>query len=561
MRYAAVRCHPAAAADWQARAVAAGLQPADPCGEFNLFTAADTPVRVIYGWAIVGEWHGRAGGGGSKLSGPESRHVPLTGWGRYVALRCDQGSAEIFRDPSAGLPCYHVRRGTADLFVSGADVAQRLGALDAAGIDEAFLVHWLQYPHLRSGRTGLTGVDELAAGTARRWTGERWSDEPRWQPEAIAKRPLEGNLKIVAEQLKAVVLDAVERQLADRPLLLQLSGGLDSSILAVSLAERKVPFEAVTFATRSADGDERHYAAAAAQRCGAALHIVEETDGAALPAVLPVSFRPGPNLLVSVLDEAIEQVRAQCDAWLVDGAGGDNLFGSSSTAAPAADGLLSGRPGAIGDVARRSGSSWWKAMSYALSSLAGRYRTRKWPEDRSFLARGVLLPASDGHPWLRRVGRLPPGKQEHVGSLLHIQSFLDRHASGSRLLHPLLAQPILELCLRTPSWLTVAGGTDRAVARQAFAGLLPPLVAARRSKGSLEGLLYRRFVQLQPRLRELLLDGELARRGLLDRPAIEATSGSDSWHATNSHVRLSEIATLELWFQGALSALGRRSGG
>ncbi len=53
---------------------------------------------------------------------------------------------------------------------------------------------------------------------------------------------------------------------------------------------------------------------------------------------------------------------------------------------------------------------------------------------------------------------------------------------------PLLSQPILELCLRIPSWYQVHGHRDRALARDAFRDDLDPRIAGRTSKGGGEML-------------------------------------------------------------------------
>src|SRR3546814_10234900 len=75
------------------------------------------------------------------------------------------------------------------------------------------------------------------------------------------------------------------------------------------------------------------------------------------------------------------------------------------------------------------------------------------------------------HPWDEVVDDLPVGKIRHVQSIQRILDFLDRPGRwyGRDVVAPLLSQPVVELCLSIPGWQWVAGGSDRAVARQAFA--------------------------------------------------------------------------------------------
>jgi asparagine synthase (glutamine-hydrolysing) len=158
----------------------------------------------------------------------------------------------------------------------------------------------------------------------------------------------------------------------------------------------------------------------------------------------------------------------------------------------------------------------------------------------------MLLPTCEPHPWLQGLA-VPPGKREHVEALVHIQHFLDRAPSPVPILHPLLAQPLLELCLGIPSWLWVRGGRDRAIARDAFAGLVPSSVLQRRNKGSLQSLLYRAFAQLRFEMRELLLEGELASSGIIDTAAIDQALLGQEWMTDQVQLRISEMVALELW--------------
>ncbi|MGC1302147.1 MAG: asparagine synthase-related protein, partial [Caulobacteraceae bacterium] len=118
------------------------------------------------------------------------------------------------------------------------------------------------------------------------------------------------------------------------------------------------------------------------------------------------------------------------------------------------------------------------------------------------------------------------------------------------LLHPLLAQPVMETCLAMPSWLWVEGGVDRAVARGAFREDLPDLVVQRRGKGSLHGYFTRVFEASRGVLRELLADGVLARRGLVDGAAVRAYLDQPRRPRDLDFYRLFELADVELWLRG-----------
>jgi asparagine synthase (glutamine-hydrolysing) len=147
-----------------------------------------------------------------------------------------------------------------------------------------------------------------------------------------------------------------------------------------------------------------------------------------------------------------------------------------------------------------------------------------WPRAGDFLATDALPAVPLFHPWLEEPHGALPGKRIHIRSIMAAMAHLDGYARHNIApsVFPLLAQPVIETCLRIPTWLWVTGGRDRAAARTAFAEVLPQAVIARRTKGRINSYVAAVFRSNRRRLQSLLLDGYLADRGLLDRPAIEA---------------------------------------
>ena len=136
-------------------------------------------------------------------------------------------------------------------------------------------------------------------------------------------------------------------------------------------------------------------------------------------------------------------------------------------------------------------------------------------------------------------------------SIVGIQFFHNDPAPGEvAALHPLLVQPILEACLRIPTWLWLRGGRDRAVARAAFRGLLPEATLSRRSKGHLTSLFMAGYLATRPELESLLLDGRLAAAGLLDRDTIREYLRRDGRPDDADYMRLLDLSSAETWLRG-----------
>lgn len=476
-------------------------------------------------------------------------------WGNFVACGMMEGGRPgVYRDPSGLVPVYQHQSESGQVFVSDAKLARSLGLLDAVKIDLSFVVHWLQFPFLRTARTGVEEIREILPGICRTKSDGAWNDQPIWRPGSFTRRadaifdPGEAT-----EQLRRVALAAVPRQIRGS-VLLQLSGGLDSSILAACMHGARIPFTGVNFATHSADGNERRYARAAAASTGAELIELAEEELRALPMPAFSTFRPGTNPLLAPIESAVDHCAEQIGASLVvNGGGGDNLFCSVNSAAPVLDALYWASPRValrtIDDIAARADCTWWDVLRSAVRRKVTMPQRACWKEDRSLLNREALLPAPELHPWLDLPPGTPPGKREHVEALVHIQHFLDRTVNPGRdVLHPLMAQPLLELCLRIPTWLWLSGGRDRAIARDAFKGLLPELVLERRTKGSLQSLFDRSFQRLSGEIRERLLGGELRRLGIVDIHAIEQAFAVAA-HDELVQMRLTEMTALEFWLQ------------
>lgn len=484
-------------------------------------------------------------------------------WGNFALFFSSQEGAAVYRDPSAGVPVYRSGSGHEAIFVSDAELACELGLLERATPDFASAVHWLQFPFLRSARTGLQGVTEILPGTLHELdVGGRWMARPVWRPaNFIARSQAILDPVVAARRLRELALAVVPAQLDSGSATLQLSGGLDSSIVAACLASAGRSFECLNFATRSPDGDERDFARAVAASYRLPLRELREPGTVGLRPSPHVTFRPPTNPLLLPFDAAINEAAGEFGAdVLVDGAGGDNLFCYITSAAPVIDALrwrgLAQARETVGDIAVRANCTWWEVARSALRRLRSR---GGWKEDRSFLRPDTLLSRPDPHPWLEGLGLAPPGKREHIHALVHIQHFLDRRSAGIALSHPLLAQPLLELCLRIPSWLWMRGGRNRAVARDAFRELLPESVLARRAKGSLQSLFYRSFGELRGEILDLLMSGSLRAAGIIDSAQIEAVFQSEDWRRDDLQLRISEIVALDLWLQSWRSQSNSRA--
>lgn len=188
-------------------------------------------------------------------------HAPGDGWGSYLAFTVDDASVEIARAALTGMPIYWTR--FEDGFLLWNDLELVAPMLGIGSFDWQFIAGTLAYANLRTERTGLEGVSELLPGSCAKFLAEESAVQTLWTPWKAVSQP---DLRPVAElalDLERRFLGCLRGWCGNRSdILLELSGGLDSSIVAAGLSSAQANFSAVTFVSSGADGDERPYAKA-----------------------------------------------------------------------------------------------------------------------------------------------------------------------------------------------------------------------------------------------------------------------------------------------------------
>lgn len=485
-------------------------------------------------------------------------------WGDYVALIADpiQAAVHIVRAPSGGVHAFRARQGPITYLASDIGVLCRT-CIARATVDGAFVAHHLAFSHLHTGDTGIAHVDEVMPGDGAIERGTGCDRITLWTPWHFAGSGADLSLDDAARRVRAAVLQSVEALAApsDR-LALELSGGLDSSIVAAALAATGRQAVAINLATPGPEGDERLYARAVAERCRMPLverlvdGEIDLTDGA-------TAFEPRPGML-AMLRLADRQFAAigeeQEVTGFINGTGGDCVFCSLGTVAPAADrlhveGLGFGLLRSIRDLAEIHNADLWKVAGLAIRKRRRRRPGPIWRRNSHFLNTDRLPAEPAYHPWLVEPDDALGGTRAHIQAILASYAHLEGYGRQqvARSIFPLLSQPVVEACVAIPSWLWVAGGRDRAVARAAFRGLLPDITLDRRTKGGMEAFCARMFEINRNRLKPFLLDGHLAAAGLLDRPAIETYLARPFANRDTLFYHLLPIVDTERWVRGVVA--------
>ena len=542
------------------------LVPAFACNGLVVLVGTATR-RCLFGEAgiVVGSTMARSGYGDvvGEAERWDARRLATAFWGDHVGFfREPARKISVFRAASGRLAAFRTTVGGVTVIASEpAFLLALTGAVPR--IDWRFVAHHLAFPHLRCSATGLAGIDELFAGDRTIFgTTGTWR-EPIWSPWDFAATERQiTDLDEARQMLRTSVNEATAALVRPyRSVLLELSGGLDSSVLAAALAACAAPATALNLVTPRAEGDERDYARATAAATGLVLaeHSVEADGDLTRPVEYP-SARPGIPQILAPADRLLrDMARADGVEGFVSGTGGDCIFCAPGSAAPAADALRLFGPGrrfvrAVRHIAEVHDTSLWIAGSMAWKQAHRPPIHRIWPGSDAFLARDVLPREPDFHPWLIEPDNALPGRRSHIRAVVAAFAHLDgyaRHAVAPSLF-PLLSQPVMETCFRIPTWMWIDGGRDRAIARQAYRDVLPAKVIDRRTKGGMDAYCLRNFEANRARLEPYLLEGHLSGAGLLDRPAIAAYLRQPVTLRDPRFYRLLPIIDAEAWARGWL---------
>lgn len=527
------------------------------------------PVAQHAGALIVGDWfsempHLETGSSGAVDAADADLAFPPQGWGDYVAFRCDPHPRRvcIYVEPTAQLPCLHVDAGRIQIFGSCIATLRHLMPQRFVARTDFLHNHLLGWSGTAQ-RLPLVGVNSIMPGEVVELdlTTSRslWTRRPHWAPRMFGTRAAAiTDPQLAKRALHQVVRQCTAQWIARTPEpMMRLSGGLDSSIVfgCLACAEPR-SLRAYTYFDPRGHSDEPHWAQLAASHHAIECHAVPfrpeevrlDTISHLQPTLAPVSILP--YLQRATVEAAFAEGHGVDTVF--SGQGGDSNFCRDSIDLITLDhiervGLNPTVLSLCARVATYTGQSFWEVIAATVrhdatfpldDAVATAQRELSALVDPEI--RHAPRQALPQHPWLATA--LPPTWRRRLAVLLSPGEYYNIAASDTterpRTIAPLLSRPVVETCLRIPSWLHFLNGIERGLARQAFEDEVP-LAILRRCCKDRGGDFFRRLMILNRSfVREFLLDGVLVRDRWLSKPAIES--------ALNEHNGPSRIGVVEL---------------
>jgi asparagine synthase (glutamine-hydrolysing) len=534
---------------------------------------------VVLGKLFVRSRDGHSTSVMSPLDAQESDRILATGgrhlldryWGRYVAFLRNAASQStwVLRDPTATLPCHTASFCGVSVYFSWMEDAVRLG-LDDFSINWKYIAAALCYTRLQLHSSALEGVSQVLGGECVSVSRGQVSRTFHWDPLRIAGSNVFEDPGEAAEALRHCVQDCVHAWASCHGGIVHtLSGGLDSSIVMACLqnAPSQPQVTCLNYHSSGADTDERHFARLAAQHAGCELIERERNPQLSFEPLLHMQRSSVPPVIFLYYLEnnrTEAQIATEHGATAVfSGNTGDQLFYQARGTFAAGDyvsrhGVRRPLFNIALDAARMDRVSVWAVLREA---LAYRRFDRQWsPSNDAGQFRQLLSADAVGavqrderfiHPLFRTPGNVPSGKLYHAYSLLFPPEFHTptQQADDPELVAPLYSQPLIELCLRIPTYLLTLGGWDRSMARRAFQHDVPREIVTRQTKGGMEEHAKEIFLNNIGLVRELLLDGFLLQEGILDRKKLREVLAGSPTRLGSGTVELYDYFAAEAWLR------------
>ncbi|MCG8371354.1 MAG: asparagine synthase-related protein [Proteobacteria bacterium] len=459
-------------------------------------------------------------------------------WGRYVALIREAPGARlwILRDPTGAVPCFITRTGDVRVICSHVDDCAALGLVDPS-VNWDHVAAYLWFDRLVTPDTGLRDVREVNAGERLEIGPDGMKSDFLWCPDRFCRAPFVGDRQQASRELRRTIEQCVDTWASCfKSVLHELSGGLDSAIVLAGLSRaRQLPdLVCENHFARNAESDERAFAREAANAAGVPLielpisRTARPLDRCFEPTKVAT---PAHTVFVPETQEAKERlVRSHRVEAVFSGRGGDHFFQRSRNVHIGAEyarhhGVRGDFFRVVSDTSRFTDKPIWSVLATAVLSgvlrmSANPYDIVEAPPLAGRRTRDAVHRDAIRHPWVDSARNLPGSKRQQIFNVIDSQAFRHMPDHYADIVHPLISQPIIELCLRIPSYVLTYDGIDRALVRQAFRGAVPARILARTTKGATTGYFVGLLVRNVAVLREYLLDGLLSDQGLLDRDAV-----------------------------------------
>jgi asparagine synthase (glutamine-hydrolysing) len=447
-------------------------------------------------------------------------------------------------------------------------------------IDLDAIHHYLTYQYVPSPQTAFAGVRKLPPGHRLVFDARGVQVEPYWKLRFSPSLVI-GEADAAAE-LRRLLRDAVRvRLMSEVPLGAFLSGGIDSSAVVALMAEFG-PVKTFSVGFEEEAFSELPYARQVARRYATDHHefVIRPHAAEVLPTL--VEHYGEPYADSSALPTFyLSRLTRQHVTVALNGDGGDELFAGydryraldlyailsrlpgSSVARPLARALEGRLPARVfrllSAVSVRPEWSYGRTICYFTPEQKAAIYSREMAAATAGLDSFVLLAerfaASDAPDLLGRA--LSADSSTYLPDDLLAKADIACMANSLEGRSPFLDHPLVEFAARLPSRFKMRNLRGKRVLRRAVKDLLPAPLLSRKKMGFAIPVASWLRGELNPLLRDTLLDATAAQRPFFEARAVERlVTEHESGHRDHGN-RLWALLMLELWCRRFVDRGGR----
>jgi asparagine synthase (glutamine-hydrolysing) len=422
-------------------------------------------------------------------------------------------------------------------------------------------------------------ICEVAPGHSVRISKRKLAVNRYWSPYPKSRIHYESDTEY-EQHFRQVLRQAVRRRLrSNRPILAELSGGLDSSSIVcmaddlVSRGEDAVTIDTLScHDTTEPSGDDRYFFGLVEQKRGRKGHHI---DSSKLGTASGLCYQSSPGAFPGHLDwsRETEHERAAIISSggyrvVLSGIGGDELLGGVPNPAPRlADLIVQFR---IATLAREIGE--WSAVKrrpwihllfsafmeltpvWVLRSLQSKETVEPWINEDFARRHNIFarLIEVDDEPGFKL-----PSHRALANTIISISRNMAKRTATSmvseEIRYPYLDQTLVEFVASIPSTQLLRPGERRSLMRRALAGIVPREILARRTKqvGARTPLLA--VANNWDELQNLFKDPVSSEMGYIDRVRLHRSlDAAKAGKAVHLH-HLFKAISLEVWLRDLMS--------
>lgn len=187
----------------------------------------------------------------------------INGMFAFALVDSQAGALFLARDRLGKKPLYYTQLSDGTLiFASEIKALTAGGFVDAQRIDDAAIIQFWTYGYSTGGQTMYRDIHRLLPGHYGQWNGGRFTVTEYWDI-SFGKGEYRGRtIDDLADELEELLLDSIRlRLIADVPVGVFLSGGIDSSLIAAltaKICQQDIRSFSIGFSTKKFD--ESHHA-------------------------------------------------------------------------------------------------------------------------------------------------------------------------------------------------------------------------------------------------------------------------------------------------------------